>query len=58
LLSRLAHNQTYTLEDLVADPLRKTDLILTFLAILQLSKDGFVTIDQKNNFEAIWITSL
>lgn len=58
LLSRLTHNQIYTLDELVPDPLKKADLILTFLAILQLSKDGFVQIDQKNNFEKIWITSL
>lgn len=58
LLLRLTKGKTFSFEELIEDKEKRIELIVTFLAILHLAKEGVVEISQNKNFEKIWIKSL
>ena len=57
LIKKLTKGNLYCLADLVSQKTRKAELIITFLAILHLSKEKLVAIKQEENFGDIWISS-
>jgi segregation and condensation protein A len=58
LLLRLTKGKTFSFEELIEDKEKRIELIVTFLAILHLAKEGVIEISQNKNFEKIWIKSL
>jgi len=57
LLQKLTQGKDYNLEELVPDKNKRTELVLTFLAILYLVKEDVVKIKQEKNFGSIWISN-
>jgi chromatin segregation and condensation protein Rec8/ScpA/Scc1 (kleisin family) len=57
LIERLTHGTKFNLKELPLNKDDKVDLILTFLAALHLAKQKIIKLDQKNNFDDIWITN-
>ncbi|HPC31091.1 MAG TPA: segregation/condensation protein A [Candidatus Paceibacterota bacterium] len=58
LINRLTKGKTFSFDQLIEDKNKRIELIVTFLAVLHLAKEGVVDIQQKKNFEKIWISSL
>ena len=57
LVQKLTQGKDYNLEELVPDKNKRTELVLTFLAILYLVKEDVVKIKQEKNFGSIWISN-
>ena len=57
LINRLTQGKKYNFGELVADKKDKIELIVTFLAVLHLVRDNLIEIQQKKNFDTIWISS-
>jgi len=57
LLHQLTKGKDYRLDDLIKERGRKIDIIITFLALLHLSRQNLLTIKQKGNFQEIWISN-
>lgn len=50
-------NQSFSFRQLLKRQSSKTQIVVTFLAVLQLMKEGTIFIEQKQAFEDIYITS-
>jgi chromatin segregation and condensation protein Rec8/ScpA/Scc1 (kleisin family) len=57
LMSLFKSKDKYSFKEILGDKEDKINLVVTFLAILHLAKDGFLTLDQENNFGEIDITA-
>jgi len=58
LISRLTKGKTFSFDQLVEEKEKRIELIVTFLAVLHLAKEGMVDVKQEKNFEKIWISSI
>lgn len=56
ICERLAHNKRLSLRDLFSRQLSRLELIVTFLAILELVKLRVIKVDQAGDFSEIWLT--
>jgi chromatin segregation and condensation protein Rec8/ScpA/Scc1 (kleisin family) len=57
LMSLFKNKDKYSFKEISGSKEDKINMVVTFLAILHLAKDGFVTLDQENNFGEIGITA-
>ncbi len=57
LLHQLTKGKNYRLNDLIKEEGGKMDIIVTFLALLHLSRYNLLIIKQKGNFKEIWISN-
>ncbi len=57
LIARLTKRKTFSFKELIPDKTKRLELIVTFLAVLHLVKEGIINIKQDKNFEEIWISS-
>lgn len=55
ILQRLVGQQRLALHDLVADQTGREELIVTFLALLELVKMRCIMVEQMNSFSEIWL---
>lgn len=58
LIDRLTKGKKFTFDELIPDKTKRIELVITFLAVLHLVKEGIIDIKQDKNFEKIWITSI
>lgn len=57
LMSLFKNKDKYSFKEISGSKEDKINIVVTFLAILHLAKDGLITLDQENNFGEIGITA-
>ena len=57
LMSLFKSKDKYSFKEISGSKEDKINMVVTFLAILHLAKDGLITLDQENNFGEIGITA-
>lgn len=56
LVKRLTKGKKFVFDELIPDKTKRLELVITFLAVLHLVKEGIIEIKQDKNFEKIWIS--